>query len=403
VKIKPTSPQRLRDSVANLQPAKYPMRKLILLPVVLLTVIGLCLTAFGWGGNSHRFINRNAVYHLPNQMLLFIQDSLFFAQHASDADNRRVSGDTSFYAEGPRHFIDIDDYPDFSNLTRSLDTLMAQYGWERVKRNGINPWATVWQMDSLVNQLRRGDWNRAKLTASDIGHYVGDAHQPLHCAKNYDGQYSGNNGVHSRYETTMLSPTYYLSQLYITPDSVQYVSDKINFIFDYVLHSNSLIDTVLHGDNVAKAASGWNGSGTPPPAYYAALWSYTRTVTLGQMQLGTKDLSCLWYSAWVEPGLIWMEVDPPSTTLPADFSLSQNYPNPFNPATTISYTLPVGGTVLLRVFALDGREIATLIHENQSAGTHRVGFDASHLASGVYVYRLQLGGFAQARKLLVIR
>jgi hypothetical protein len=117
----------------------------------------------------------------------------------------------------------------------------------------------------------------------------------------------------------------------------------------------------------------------------------------------------------VDAGLIWMEVDPPSATLRADFSLSQNYPNPFNPATTISYTLPVGGTVLLRVFALDGREIATLIHENQSAGTHQVGFDArlpysnsrggqaSHLASGVYIYRLQLGGFAQVRKMLVIR
>ena len=82
-------------------------------------ILGVYIDASGWGANAHRFINRSAVYHLPGQMLLFIQDSSFFATHASDADNRRVSGDTSFYAEGPRHYLDIDNYPNFHNLPRS--------------------------------------------------------------------------------------------------------------------------------------------------------------------------------------------------------------------------------------------------------------------------------------------
>jgi hypothetical protein len=363
----------------------------------------LYLNAYGWGGDGHRFINRNAVYHLPNQMLLFIQDSSLFAQHASDADNRRVSGDTSLYAEGPRHFMDIDDYPNFHNLPHSLDTLIALYGWERVKQNGTSPFATMWNMDSLVNQLRRSDWTRAKLTASDIGHYVGDTHQPLHNAKNYDGQYTNQSGIHSRYESTMLNSSHYLSQLYITPDSCHYISHKIDYIFDYILHSNSLVDTVLHGDTYAKTVSGWNGSGTPPAAYYAALWSYTRQMTLDQMQSGTKDLASMWYTAWVDAGLIVTGTEPPASTIPSDLQLAQNYPNPFNPTTTISYTLPVGGTVFLKVYALDGREVATLVHENQSVGEHNVQFDASHLASGVYVYRLQLGVFAQTKKLLLLK
>ena len=380
------------------------MKKLLPICGSLVLVSFLYLDAFGWGANAHRFINRSAVYHLPNQMMLFIQDSSFFATHAPDADTRKISGDTSFYAESPRHFLDIDDYPDFHNLPLSLDTLISLYGWQRVKNNGTLPWATIWNMDSLTQQLQRGDWSHAYLTASDIGHYVGDAHQPLHNTKNYDGGLTNNNGIHSRYETTMLSPTYYLSQLYIVPDSVHYVADQIDFIFDYILHSNSVVDTVLHGDTYAKTASGWNGSGSPPASYYAALWDYTRVMTLDQMQRCTESLASLWYTAWVDAGLIIPTgVEPPVATKPSEFQLAQNYPNPFNPATTISYALPVGGTVFLKVFDLGGREVATLVHENQSAGEHRVQFDASRLASGVYIYTLQLGGFVQTKKLIVLK
>lgn len=377
------------------------MRKFGQVVAVFIVAAFWYLDALGWGSNGHRFINRNSVYHLPGQMQLFIQDSSFFAQHASDADGRVNSSDTSLYAEGPRHYLDIDDYPNFHNLPRSLDTLIALYGWERVKDNGTLPWATVWNIDSLVNQLRRGDWNRAYLTASDIGHYAGDAHQPLHATRNYNGQYSNNYGIHSRYESSMINT--YLSQLYIVPDSVHYINDKINFIFDYILHSNSLVDTVLHGDTHGKVVSGWNGSGTPPASYYAALWDYTRATTFDQMQRATEVLASLWYTAWVDAGLIVLSAEPPTATKPSEFHLQQNFPNPFNPTTTISYTLPVGGTVFLGVFSVDGREVATLVRGNQSAGMHQVAFDASHLASGMYLYRLQLGSFEQTKKLLLLK
>lgn len=360
--------------------------------------------AGGWGWNAHRFFNRTAVYHLPGAMVLFIQDSLFFSTHSIDADQRRISGDTSFYAEAPRHFMDIDDYPNFHNIPRDLDSLIAVFGWERVKQNGTNPWATIWNFDSLVAQLERGDWNTAKLTASDLGHYVGDAHQPLHNTRNYNGQYTNNYGIHSRYETTMLSPQYYLSSLYIVPDSVSYIPDRLNFVFDYIIHTNSLVDTVLQADTYAKSVSGWNGSGTPPPSYYTALWNRTRAITLDQMQQGTKVLAGFWYTAWVDAGLILPTgADLPQETRPSDFRLHQNFPNPFNPTTTLSYTLPVGGTVSLKVFSVDGREVVTLVDGNQSAGEHRVRFDAGDLASGVYLYRLQLGKFAQTRKLMLVR
>ena len=70
---------------------------------------------------------------------------------------------------------------------------------------GVLPWATQITYDSLVNCFTRFDWAKAVLFASDLGHYVGDAHNPLHITRNYNGQYSGNYGVHSRYESGMIN------------------------------------------------------------------------------------------------------------------------------------------------------------------------------------------------------
>ncbi len=380
------------------------LRKLFIAFSVVVIAILVYGEASGWGSNGHAFINRKVVYHLPNQMMLFIQDSAFFAQHASDPDIRRNSDTvTTLYAEAPRHFMDIDDYPNFYNLTRNLDSLVMMYGVARVKDNGTNPWATVWNYDSLVAQLQRGDWTRAKLTAADLGHYVGEAHQPLHNTKNYNGQYTNNYGIHSRYETSMINS--FLGSLYITPEPVHYVADRINFVFDYVLHTNSYVDTVLQADTYAKVVSGWNGSGNPPASYYNALWTKTRSITLEQMQRGTLDLGSLWYSAWVDAGLISLTgVLPSVSTSPAEFSLAQNYPNPFNPSTTISYVLPVGGTVSLKIYDVAGKEILTLVQDNQSAGEHSAQFVASgSISSGVYLYQLRLGNFSQTKKFILLK
>ena len=94
---------------------------------------------------------------------------------------------------------------------------------------------------------------------------------------------------------------------------------------------------------------------------------------------------------------------------PATFSLDQNYPNPFNPVTTIEYQLPVDSWVRLKVYDLLGREVETLIDEQQEAGYKTAQFNAGRVASGVYFYRLVAqpasGGsnFSQVKKLIVMR
>lgn len=89
--------------------------------------------------------------------------------------------------------------------------------------------------------------------------------------------------------------------------------------------------------------------------------------------------------------------------IPASYALHQNYPNPFNPTTRIVFDLPLGSHVKLAVFDVVGREIATLIDEEQQAGFKSVEFASNRFASGVYFYRLTAGAFVATRKMVVMK
>lgn len=354
--------------------------------------------AGAWGSTGHKMINLGAVKHLPPSMQKFITDSLFLRDHSTDADSRKT-GDTAMFSEQYRHFLDVDDYPNFKTLDRNFDKLVQTYGWLRVRENGTNPWTAVWVMDSLTKQLKRGDWAAAEQSAADLGHYVGDPHQPLHATANYNGQMTGNTGIHSRYETTMLGK--YAAEVVITKDSVRYISDVYGFAFDYILSSNALIDSIFRADSSAKAISG----STSSTQYYDLLWQRLGTMTKKQIQLATLDLASLWYTAWVNAGLITapLSVQRLADARPNDFQLFQNHPNPFNPGTTISFAVAKQGHVHMEIVTMDGRVIARLIDETLEPGTYSAQWNASAFASGMYLCRVQMGGRTMTKKLLLTK
>jgi hypothetical protein len=387
---------RCRRYITSMNTRTYPRPRWIL-PVALLSVL-CAILALGWGAVGHLFINTRAVNNLPPAMSLFISQGTYFGQHASDADYRKDTDPT----EAPKHFIDIESYAAFQNLTPNLDSLSAIYGASAVTRIGILPWATVQTYDSLVASLRRGSFTGAESIAADLGHYVGDGHQPLHVTVNYDGTMTGNNGIHSRYETTMINA--YAAQLSVTPEPAVYVSNRFAYVLAYLLISNSLVDSVLKADNGAKSLTGWNGSGSLPAGYIPELWNECRSFTLREMQGATVALADLWYSAWVDAGLIVASArSAPGGGLPSSFGLRQNYPNPFNPSTIIRYRLAAPGRVILTISSLGGGRISSLVDAFESAGEHEVRFDGSGLSSGVYFYTLQQGNLAESRTMLLIR
>ena len=89
--------------------------------------------------------------------------------------------------------------------------------------------------------------------------------------------------------------------------------------------------------------------------------------------------------------------------IPERITLSQNYPNPFNPVTTISYSLPLQSDVSLIVYNLIGQEVARLVSEIQPAGHHRITWDASDMASGIYLYRLHEDNLVLTRKMVLLK
>ncbi len=459
--------------------------------------------AWSWGGPTHKFINKEAAIHLPPSFPFFANNIQWISDHAADADNRKSSDPT----EAPKHFIDIEDYPEFATgtLSHNYDTLVAKHGLGFVTNTGVVPWAIIWSLDSLTNCLRRGDSVRALQFAADLGHYVGDAHQPLHVTNNYDGQLTGNNGVHARYESTMLDTYNYLSQIAVVAKSAHFIPVPIDTNFAFIIHGNGLADSIFKADNYAKSIDAKYGS-----SYYAALWAGTGAMTQNQIQDATVDLANLWYTAAVNAGLvpdsftlISLSVSPtmiafgnvrlgsakdttvtisnkgidsvkitnivssgspfsavttsmsiapgesfidtlrfipeatgsanaeivitsnaPSSpdTIHVDgsgqsatgvaasrtsslnqFALSQNYPNPFNPSTTISFTIGSPTFVIVKIYNLAGEEVETLVSERRTAGTYHVEWKANHSASGIYFCRMEAGGYAFTKKIILLK
>lgn len=304
--------------------------------------------------------------------------------------------------EGNKHFIDIDNYQEFlaGNFPYSIDTLIARYGWDYVWQQGILPWATKYALDSLTSALQRRDWERAKLIAADLGHYVADGHQPLHITKNYDGQLTGQRGIHSRYESQMINR--YQGEITFSSEPVTYVQDPINFIFNYLFESYSYLDDVLKADSIAKSIAGNTNSET----YYLNLWNNTSTFTKYLFQKGSNRLASLIYTAWVNAGspALPQTLVEELSLVPTKFVLYQNYPNPFNYSTQIKYFIPkdfVGKTLTFKVTDTLGREITKITNQIKSDGYHQIEFDGYYhkLSSGTYIYTVQIGDYTESKKM----
>lgn len=130
-----------------------------------------------------------------------------------------------------------------------------------------------------------------------------------------------------------------------------------------------------------------------PPGFFAADMQHNR-IFLANFYDGSISV--------IDPTATGI-ISGPLTEVPEKFLLQQNYPNPFNPSTVISWQLAVGSPVKLTVYNVTGQRVAILVNERQPAGTHSVQFDASGLASGVYLYRLEAGGFVENRKMVLMR
>ncbi len=369
-------------------------KSLITIPAIL-----LCLLLSAWGYKAHKKINLNGASNLPAQMSFLSPNwTNIVTLHCSDADYRK----DTVPDEEPRHYIDIDNYPEFleSNcIPEVYDSVLQIHGLNWVILQGILPWATEITFDSLKSCFQRKDWNRSALFAADLGHYVGDGHQPLHITRNYNGQYTGQDGIHSRYESKMINR--YDGQITYPADSVQMIGKVRAYIFSYIYMNYTLLDSILAADSYAHTIAG----NVTSDAYYQALWSKCGAFTIDLYRRASKSLADLIYTAWVQAGS--PVIYPNFLSEPEDLfrtRLLQNFPNPFREITTIPVEVNQPSThVTLKVYDAFGNLKADLVNEKLAKGYYEIRWDAGNFPNGIYYCILKADDWTATRKMVVVK
>lgn len=268
------------------------------------------ITCSSWGFFAHQNINRMAVFILPGDMIRFYKNNiLYIKEHAVDADKRRYS-DT---AEAPRHFIDADRYGKnpFDSIPEKWVDAEAKFTGSLLIENGIVPWQIERTYYSLVKAFRARDSIRILRLSADLGHYVSDAHVPLHTTENYNGQLSGQTGIHGFWESRL--PELFSAEYDFITGPAKYLENPLKEAWKIVRNSHSYLDSTLMIEariNKSMASdrkfsfSERNNrierqySKEYSRAYHTAL----KGMVENQMRASVLMTGSFWFSAWVDAG-----------------------------------------------------------------------------------------------------
>jgi hypothetical protein len=259
--------------------------------ILLALLVGLC----SWGEKAHHKINSSCVDFFPKELNHLKAWAPMLADHGSDADFRKKEDKNEFV----KHFIDIDNYDNFTNKHRieeNFEKVCLKYGKEKVMKDGTLPWVTDSTYQVLVQYFKSGDWNHAVLTAADLGHYVGDGFMPLHITANYNGQLSGQTGIHRRYEETMIDR--HIDDIQFKTSTCSKVENVKSYVFNYLYSNYSSVKLLLQADDYAYKLAGNQYNET----YYESLWAKSNLFTNRLLEESSKTLARLIYTAWLEAG-----------------------------------------------------------------------------------------------------
>lgn len=274
-----------------------------------LAVVTLTTVLSGWGFFAHRKINRLAVFALPPEMIGFYKKNIAYLEEASVNPDRRRYSDPE---EAPRHYIDLDDYGDSAifQLPRHWHEAVENMGEDSLKTRGILPWHIYRVYGQLKDAYLLQDPARILRISAELGHYVSDAHVPLHTTSNYDGQKTGQTGIHGFWESRL--PELFFAGYDFFVGKAEYVENVQEQAWKIVARSGAAVDSVLHFERaLAEKRNGekysFETKSKQTVKVYAVSYSndYHRQLNgmvERQMRSSVKMLASLWYSAWVDAG-----------------------------------------------------------------------------------------------------
>ncbi len=197
---------------------------------------------FAWGFWGHRRSNRISTFSLPEPLLLFYKSYIdYITEEAPKPDERRFAVE----GEAPKHYIDIDHYGKypFKEVPRKWKDAVAKFSEDTLTAYGILPWNIQWNYYQLVKAFKEKNVARILKISADLGHYIADAHVPLHTTENYNGQFTGQKGIHGFWESRI--PELFGDSWDYYVGKAKYIENPLKEAWETVLESHLLVDSVL--------------------------------------------------------------------------------------------------------------------------------------------------------------
>jgi hypothetical protein len=281
---------------------------------VLMLVLGsatMLLSHDNWGFWAHKRVNRLAIYTLPPEMIVFYkQNSEWITEHAVDPDKRRYA----IKEEAPRHYIDLDQYCKLpcDELPHNWKDAVAKYTEDSLMLHGIVPWHVTLMVYKLTEAFKIKNKNLILKYSAELGHYVGDAHVPLHTTHNYNGQLTGQKGIHGFWESRI--PELFADKDYdYFVGAATYVKSTQEFIWSAVLASHAAVDSVLMFERELTKKYDEDKKYTFEERANQTIKTYSYDFSKDyqalldnqverRMRAAILGVGSLWYTAWVNAG-----------------------------------------------------------------------------------------------------
>lgn len=274
----------------------------------MLPIIGFFCMSFTWGFFAHQRINRLAVFTLPPKMLGFYKKNIAYVTEAAvNPDKRRYA----IEGEAQRHYIDLDHYGDsaLNRLPRYWESAVDRFTEDTLQAYGILPWHIYRTYYQLKDAFLLRDPEKILRISADIGHYIADAHVPLHTTQNYDGQLSGQTGIHAFWESRL--PELFAGGYNFFVGKASYLDNPQLAAWKAVASAHHALDSVLGNEKAlslrAKGKYSFETKGRQTQRVYSREYAEAYHDLLAgmverQMRRAIRLTGDFWFTAWVDAG-----------------------------------------------------------------------------------------------------
>ena len=273
---------------------------LILFPIVFTSSLT------GWSRDGHKRINYTASKQLSGSLGKFLRKNSSALKYYGAVPDFLKGMDES---EGHHHFIDsdfYDEYP-FNNIPKDYNFFLKKYGKETVGKMGDAPWEIDRVSSRVIFLLKNNRFDEAIYYMGVLGHYIADIHQPLHVILNYNGKLTGNDGVHFRWEVSLLED--YVKRL-IPVGEIENIENPISFAFDIIRESYKSHSLIFQADTKARSIltitqreklNSYDALDFEKP-YLDILYNETEDLINDRLGKSIMRIASIWQYCWIKAG-----------------------------------------------------------------------------------------------------